>query len=145
MPVWRGFFGERARTAVYGWSEAAFQLPYMRRKVLGYTVHIPLDPELVQQVLLDNAEAYAKPEIVKGLLAPVIGRGLLTSDGKLWREQRRIVAASFKPQSVDALVPVFAGAADMTMQTWGDGKIVDLASQATATTMRVIADALFGG
>ena len=145
VPVWRGFFGERARTAVYGWSEAAFQLPYMRRKVLGYTVHIPLDPELVQQVLLDNAEAYAKPEIVKGLLAPVIGRGLLTSDGKLWREQRRIVAASFKPQSVDALVPVFAGAAEMTMQTWGDGKIVDLASQATATTMRVIADALFGG
>ena len=97
MPAWRGFFGERARTAVYGWSDAAFQLPYMRRKILGYTVHIPLDPELVQQVLLDNAAAYAKPDIVKGLLAPVIGRGLLTSDGKLWREQRRIVAASFTP------------------------------------------------
>ena len=145
VSVWRGFFGERARTAVYGWSEAAFRLPYMRRKVLGYTVHIPLDPELVQQVLLDNAAAYAKPDIVKGLLAPVIGRGLLTSDGKLWREQRRIVAASFTPPAVDALVPVFAGAAEMTMQAWGDGKIVDLASQATATTMRVIADALFGG
>lgn len=145
MPVWRGFFGERARTAVYGWSEAAFQLPYIRRKVLGYTVHIPLDPELVQQVLLDNAAAYAKPDIVKGLLVPVIGRGLLTSDGKLWREQRRIVAASFKPPAVDALVPVFAGAAETTMRGWSDGKIVDLASQATATTMRVIADALFGG
>lgn len=145
VAVWRGFFGERARTAVYGWSEAAFQLPYMRRKVLGYTVHIPLDPALVQQVLLDNAAAYAKPDIVKGLLAPVIGRGLLTSDGKAWREQRRIVAASFTPPAVDALVPVFAGAAEMTMRAWGDGKIVDLASQATATTMRVIADALFGG
>ena len=88
VPVWRGLFGERARTAVYGWSEAAFRLPYMRRKVLGYTVHIPLDPDLVQQVLLDKAAAYAKPDIVKGLLAPVIGRGLLTSDGAAWREQR---------------------------------------------------------
>lgn len=145
MPVWRGLFGERARTAVYGWSEAAFRLPYMRRKVLGYTVHIPLDPALVQQVLLDNAAAYAKPDIVKGLLAPVIGRGLLTSDGNAWREQRRIVAASFTPPAVDALVPVFAGAAYQTMQAWDDGKIVDLASQATAATMRVIADALFGG
>lgn len=145
VAVWRGFFGERARTAVYGWSEAAFKLPYMRRKVLGYTVHIPLDPELVQQVLLDKAAAYAKPDIVKGLLAPVIGRGLLTSDGKAWREQRRIVAASFTPPAVDALVPVFAGAAEMTMRAWADGKTVDLASQATATTMRVIADSLFGG
>ena len=145
VPVWRGLFGERARTAVYGWSEAAFNLPYMRRKVLGYTVHIPLDPELVQQVLLDNAAAYAKPDIAKGLLAPVIGRGLLTSDGELWRDQRRIVAASFTPPAVDALVPVFAGAAELTMQAWDDGKIVDLASQATATTMRVIANALFGG
>ena len=69
MPAWRGFFGERARTAVYGWSEAAFKLPYMRRKVLGYTVHIPLDPELVQQVLLDKYAVYAKPDIVKKLLA----------------------------------------------------------------------------
>lgn len=145
VSVWRGFFGERARTAVYGWSEAAFQLPYMRRKVLGYTVHIPLDPELVQHVLLDNAAAYAKPDITKELLAPVIGRGLLTSDGKLWREQRRIVAASFTPPAVDALVPVFAEAAEKAMQAWGDGRTVDLASQATATTMRVIADSLFGG
>jgi cytochrome P450 len=143
--VWRGFFGERARTAVYGWSEAAFRLPYMRRKVLGFTVHIPLDPALVQQVLLDHAAAYAKPDIVKGLLDPVIGRGLLTADGAAWREQRRIVAASFTPPAVDALVPVFAGAAEMAMRDWDDGRIVDLAAQATATTMRVIADALFGG
>jgi cytochrome P450 len=33
----------------------------------------------------------------------------------------------------------------MTTRAWADGKTVDLASQATATTMRVIADALFGG
>ena len=145
VAIWRGFFGERARTAVYGWSEAAFRLPYMRRKVLGYTVHIPLDPDLVQQVLLDKAAAYAKPDIVKGLLGPIIGRGLLTSDAKLWREQRRIVAASFTPPAVDALVPVFAGATETTMRGWGNGMIVDLASQATSTTMRVIADALFGG
>ena len=68
MPVWRGFVGERARTAVYGWSERAFELPYMRRNVLGYTVHIPLDPDLVQHVLLDNAANYEKPKLVKRLL-----------------------------------------------------------------------------
>ena len=145
VAVWRGFFGERAKTAVYGWSEAAFDTGYMRRKVLGYTVHIPIEPELVQRVLLDNAANYAKPEIVKGLLAPVIGRGLLTSDGQLWREQRKIVAASFAPAAVDALVPVFARAAEATASGWSDGGRIDMQAQSTATTMRIIADSLFAG
>ena len=113
--------------------------------MLGYTVHIPLKPALVQHVLLDNAAGYAKPDIVKSLLAPVIGRGLLTSDGMVWREQRRIVAASFTPAAVDALVPIFANAAERSAVSWRAGETMDFAAQATTTTMRVIADALFAG
>ena len=70
----------------------------MQRRVMGYNVHIPLTPDAVQHVLLDDAAKYEKPTIVKSLLAPVIGRGLLTSDGPLWRDQRRIVSASFVPR-----------------------------------------------
>jgi cytochrome P450 len=142
VPVWRGFIGERARTAVYGWSERAFSLPYMRRNVFGYNVHIPLDPDAVQRVLLDNAANYVKPDIVKKLLNATIGRGLLSSDGALWRDQRKIVAANFAPAAIDALVPVFARAADSARLEEGVG---DMAQAATATTMRIIADALFAG
>ena len=104
MPVasWRGFFGERARTAVYGWSQFAFETDHIKRRILGYTVHVLLDPDMVQHVLLDHPAKYAKPDIVKSILDPIIGRGLLTSDGDLWRAQRRIVAASFSPAAVDA-------------------------------------------
>ena len=144
VAVWRGFFGERARTAVYGWSQAAFDLEYMQRKVMGYNVHIPLSPDAVQHVLLDQAAKYEKPTIVKSLLGPVIGRGLLTADGELWREQRRIVAASFVPAAVDSQIPVFADAAEAIMARWQAGTI-DIAVQSTATTMRIIADSLFGG
>lgn len=144
VAVWRGFIGERARTAVYGWSERAFELPYMRRKVFGYNVHIPLEPEAVGRVLLDNAANYVKPDIVKTLLKPTIGRGLLSSDGELWREQRRIVAANFAPGAVDALIPVFARVAKGAAQGWAI-ESRDMAAAATATTMRIIADALFAG
>ena len=145
VAVWRGFFGERARTAVYGWSEAAYTQDYMHRRVMGYNVHIPLRPDAVQRVLLDNAANYEKPAIVKSLLAPVIGRGLLTSDGQLWRDQRRIVSASFVPAAVDSQIPTFASAATATMARWRDGASIDMAAQATSTTMRIIADSLFGG
>jgi cytochrome P450 len=143
--VWRGFFGERARTAVHGWSERAFEIGYFRRNVLGHIVHIPLDPDLVQRVLLDNAGNYVKPDLVRKLLTPTIGRGLLSSDGAQWREQRRIVAANFAPGAVDGLVPAFARAAEAAMARWQPGEIEDMAARSTATTMRVIADALFAG
>src|SRR5687768_5207681 len=82
VAVWRGFFGERARTAVYGWSERAFEIGYLKRNILGFTVHILLDPDLIEHVLLGNAANYAKPNIVKSLLDPIIGRGLLTADAE---------------------------------------------------------------
>lgn len=142
---WRGFFGERARTAVYGWSEFAFQTDHLKRNILGFTVHVVLDPDHVQHVLLDNAANYAKPDIVRTLLDPIIGRGLLTSDGELWREQRRIVAASFSPAAVDAQRSMFVEAARSAMAGWRDGLARDMAAEATRTTMTVIALALFGG
>src|SRR5258705_779655 len=104
----RGLFGERARTAVYGWSELAFDTWHIKRNVLGHTVHVVLKPEWIERVLLDNAANYEKPRLVKRILDPTIGRGLLSSDGELWRAQRKIVAASFTPPAVDAPVPPFA-------------------------------------
>src|SRR5205085_5511337 len=144
VPVWMGFVGERARTAVYGWSERAFTAPFIRRKVFGFNVHMPLDPDDVQRVMLDNAANYVKPTLIKSVLGPVIGEGLLTSDGALWRDQRRIVAANFAPAAVDVAMPAFARAAGAAMAEWRSGP-VDMAVQATRTTMRIIADTLFAG
>jgi cytochrome P450 len=142
--TWRGFFGERARTAVYGWSELAFNADYFKRNVLGHTVHVVLRPEWVQRVLLDNAANYEKPKLVKRILAPTIGRGLLSSDGELWRAQRKIVAASFTPPAVDALIPVFARVGQAMAEVWEPGTR-DMAVEATTATMTVISEALFSG
>jgi cytochrome P450 len=142
--TWRGFFGERARTAVYGWSELAFNADYFKRNILGHTVHVVLKPEWVQRVLLDNAVNYEKPKLVKRILAPTIGRGLLSSDGELWRAQRKIVAASFTPPAVDALVPVFARVGQAMAEAWEPGTR-DMAVEATTATMTVISEALFSG
>ena len=145
VATWRGFFGERARTSVYGWSQRAFEIGYLKRNILGFRVHILLDPDLIQHVLLDNAANYSKPDIVKTLLDPIIGRGLLTADAQLWRDQRRIVAATFSPAAVEAQRAKFVEAAVQAMEVWSDGQLRDMAAEATRTTMTIIALALFGG
>ena len=140
----RGLFGERARTAVYGWSELAFDSWHIKRVVLGHPVHVVLKPEWVQRVLLDNAANYEKPRLVKRILSPTIGRGLLSSDGELWRAQRKIVAASFTPPAVDALIPIFAKVGERMARSWHPG-MRDMAVEATTATMTVISEALFSG
>jgi cytochrome P450 len=144
VPTWRGFLGERARTAVYGWSQLAFDNWYFKRNILGHQVHVVLKPEWVQHVLLDNAANYEKPKLVKRILAPTIGEGLLTSERELWRAQRKIVAASFTPPSVDALIPLFGEVGQSIAGDWKPGTR-DMSAQATTATMRVIAAALFSG
>lgn len=141
---WRGFFGERAKTAVYGWSELAFKSWYFKRVIFGHNVHVVLKPDWVQHILLDNAANYEKPRLVRRILSPTIGRGLLTADGELWRAQRKIVAASFTPPAVDALVPVFASVGARMADSWKPG-LRDMALEATSATMTVISEALFSG
>jgi len=144
VPTWRGFLGERGRTAVVGWSELAFESEYFKRNVFGHTVHVVLKPDWVQRVLLDNAANYEKPRLVKRILSRTIGRGLLTSERELWRAQRKIVAGSFTPPAVDALVPLFAEVGGQMAASWAAGTR-DMAVEATTATMRVIATALFSG
>ena len=100
---------------------------------------------MIQHVLLDNPGNYAKPDIVKSLLGPIIGRGLLTSDGDLWREQRRIVAASFSPAAVDAQRAKFVEAAPSAMAGGATASGETWPRSYTRTTMTIIALALFGG
>src|SRR3982751_1351723 len=140
----RGLFGERARTAVYGWSELAFDAWHIQRIVLGHRVHVVLKPEWIQRVLLDNSANYEKPRLVKRILAPTIGRGLLSSDGELWRGQRKIVAASFTPPAINALVPGLGRVGRQMPRAWEAGTRA-MALEATTATMTVISEALFSG
>ena len=141
----RSLFGEHARNSVAGWSEAAFRDWYVQRRVLGITVHIPRHPDAVQRVLLDNVANYEKPRLVKRLIAPLIGRGLLTAEGELWRTQRKLVAASFAPGAVSRLTGLMADAAEARVQSWPESGTIDIARAATHTTLAIIADALFSG
>ena len=144
--AWTGLFGENARNTIGGWSERAFDRPYLRGRILALTVHTINDPDAVQRVLLDNAANYAKPAVVKRLLAPLSGRGLLGADGDLWRRQRRMVAPSFAPAAIASMAPLIARVAERQTSSWPKDSVqIDLAAEATRATMAVIVEALFSG
>lgn len=145
-PVWSAFVGARANNSVYGWPETAFTTLHKTRRVLGYTVHVVSDPDMIGRVLLDNKANYERPRVIRKLLAGVLGDGLFNAEGESWRSQRRIVAPTFAPSAVAGFAPDIAAVAAERIATWPDSaRRVDMAVEATETTMAIIARTLFSG
>jgi len=127
--------------------QAAFDRPYRRVRFLHLVYHGINDPDAIKRVFLDNAQNYARPGMIRRMLAPAIGEGLFNAEGETWRAQRRMMAPVFSPASVSAFTPLFAQVAEETCARWADvdGGPVDVAAECTRATLRVIDEALFSG
>ncbi len=145
-PIWTAFVGERVRNTVHGWPVDAFESLHKRRRILGYTVHIVSDPEAIGRIMLDNKANYPRPDVIRRLLNPLLGGGLFNAEDESWRTQRRIVAPTFAPGAVGRMAAGIATAVRTQMAHWPAApRRIDMADQATETTMAIIATTLFSG
>lgn len=105
------------------------------------------DPRIVHHVLVANAANYRKTPIARSLLEPILGRGLLTSEGDFWRRQRRIAAPAFHRKRIEAFADIMAGLAHDMTESWeaaaGSGEPLDLQSEMSRVTMKIIVRAMF--
>ncbi len=146
LPGWRGMFGERLKSAVYGIAEPAFDTLYKKRPFLNMQLHVVSDPEMIGHVLLDHHSNYVRPRLSRQILEPAIGNGLLTASGEDWRKQRRIVAPTFSPQAVLRMAAIMdEGAREHVACFPNQTTQIDMARVATETTMTIIANTLFSG
>ncbi|MGH8765162.1 MAG: cytochrome P450, partial [Burkholderiales bacterium] len=74
-------------------------------------------PELVKTVLLDERDKYAKRSQIR-LLSPLLGKGILTSEGDHWKWQRQASAPMFRMQDLHGFVPIFVRACDQLVARW---------------------------
>lgn len=145
-PVWTSFVGRRASNSIYGWSDEAFDVAWRTRRVLGYTVHLVSDPDAIGRVLLHNKVNYERPGLIRRLLGGALGDGLFNAEGESWREQRRIVAPTFSPAAVAGFAEPIAQVVRRQVAGWSkSARPMDMAVEATAATMAIIAATLFGG
>ncbi len=126
----------------------AFEMDYSARR-LGWQRFVLLnEPEMIRHVLVGNYENYGKGRLARQILGPVLGQGLLTSEGELWRRQRRIAAPAFQHKRLAVLAETMAACARDWADQWAGpaktGDALDIAKQMSALTMEIVARTLFG-
>src|SRR5262244_3950777 len=112
-------------------------------------VLIVSDPDIIQEILVDKAEAFGRDPTTRRSFAPVIGNtSLFLAEGAEWRWQRRAVAPVFRHETLLSFVPVFAAMAQRQVDRWraADRTIpTDAAAAMTRTTFDIIVEAMLGG
>nr|AAQ17113.2 putative P450 hydroxylase [Actinomadura madurae] len=97
-------------------------------------------PEHAKHVLADNSGNYHKGiGLVQARRA--LGDGLLTSEGDLWREQRRVVQPAFQHKRIAGLADAVveeAGALVARLRARAGGPPVDVVGEMTALTLGVL-------
>ncbi|MCB0685218.1 MAG: cytochrome P450, partial [Saprospiraceae bacterium] len=105
------------------------------------------DPEIIQHVLQKNHRNYRKSEIQTGLFAHYIGRGLLTSDGDYWLQQRRLIQPGFHRKRLSNLVDLINQEIALTVQQWKTASTdllpLDMYREMHLLTFRIVARTLF--
>jgi cytochrome P450 len=107
------------------------------------TIVLANSPELVHDVLVARARSFEKSPVVRAALHPLVGDGLFTSEGELWRRQRKLMAPLFPPAAIAGFADDMTAATRRVTAGWRDGAAVDVAAAATRITMTVAGKTLF--
>lgn len=112
-------------------------------KVLGSSFFVVSHPDDIESVLVKHARVMLRDEFVV-VLERVLGKGLLTSDGDLWKRQRRLMSQAFVPKRIHAYGDAMVRVTDAALGSWHDGQAMNLHNEISRVTMEVVADVLFG-
>jgi cytochrome P450 len=74
-------------------------------------------PALIKAVLLDERDKFQKLTQIR-LLRPLLGKGILTSEGPEWKWQRQASAPMFRPQDLGGFVPTFVRVTNDLVARW---------------------------
>jgi len=108
------------------------------------TVYQLNHPDLARQVLVEQPEKFHKAQFIKRAFRPFAGNGLLTSDGALWRQQRKLIQPAFHHKQLATYGDVMVAHSLRMVDAWRDGEVREIGSEMTQLTMRIVVKSLFG-
>jgi cytochrome P450 len=117
----------------------------MLRRDKSYLVS---DPDAIGRIFQDNHFNYVKGERYIRALEPLFGHGLLTSEGELWRRQRRLIQPVFHRANHEVYAQVIAEETRTRLAAWHEAAQaatpLDLREEMTELTLGILMRTIFG-
>ena len=140
----------------------AGNLPEFRRDRLGFLMTcarehgdvVPLrfgvfravfvnDPAVIEDVLR-NSRSFVKSFAYR-MVRPVVGNGLLLSEGDVWIRQRRLAQPAFQRARMgEAYTPAIVRCTQRLMDRWSPGEVRDVHTEMMRVTAEIAGEAFFG-
>ena len=133
------------RSAIATWGPRAYQDDVVQGRFFGHSSFILNTPDAIRHVLVDNYENYTRTPPGIRVLRPMLGEGVLISEGRAWKHQRRTLAPAFTPRAVAPLVPHMIAVIDETIAKLREtsGEAVDLREAMQRMTLEIAGRTMF--
>jgi len=105
--------------------------------------YLLVHPDAIQHVLVTNHRNYHKgPDHI--YLKPMIGDGLITSEGEAHLQQRRMLQPAFHHARIAAYATAMTSYTTEMLDGWRHGATVDLSTELMSLTRRIVTWVLYG-
>ena len=99
-------------------------------------------PEHIEYVLRSHADNFMKDRLTRWLI-PLLGEGLLTSEGSFWRRQRRLAQPAFQHSQIERYAAVMVVDTERMLESWCPGELRDPHEDLMRLTLGIVARTLF--
>lgn len=117
---------------------------YVALNGLGPQVAFVFHPDGVEHIFKTHQKNFLKSEDLDHL-KPVLGEGLLTSEGQLWKDHRRLIAPEFQHKRMEGFYPSIEKHTTKMLGEWRALKdVVNVAPLVSKATYGIAGDCFFG-
>ena len=88
------------RNAFSAFPPRCLEEPVVKLRLAGRHLVLAASPDAIRHIMITHADDYVRLPFGRRVLGPIVGRGLLVSEGDAWRRQRRAMAPAFTPRNV---------------------------------------------
>jgi len=134
------FRGDRVRF----FHEAAAKGDFARLRIGLFPITLVSSPELAHEILVTHPEAFVKSAGLAVFARPLLGDGLLTTEGAAHKKQRRMMAPVFVQKHIKAYAEGMAERALASAERMANAKTVRVAPELARTTLEIVGKTLFG-
>lgn len=101
------------------------------------------EPHLIEEVFVAEAKAWRKDNVTRQLI-PLMGRGLVTSEGELWRTQRKLAAPAFVPKRITNYAQTMTECTARFARSLRDHELRDMHADIMKVTLEIVGRTLLG-